>query len=71
MYLVHARPSLAEQRSGLDVLRHQFASHSRDLGPAVKDLQGQVLIGLDRLVWMAQTHTINNVTGTLRVLLYS
>lgn len=49
-YLIHAGPGLAEQGSGLDVLRYQFGSHGRDLGPAVEDLQGQVLIGLDGLI---------------------
>lgn len=49
-YLVHAGPGLAEQGSGLDVLRHQFRSHDREFGPAVEDLQGQVLVRLDGLV---------------------
>lgn len=49
-YLIHAGAGLAEQGSGLDVLRHQFGSHGRDLGPAVEDLQGQVLVGLDGMI---------------------
>lgn len=35
-YLIHAGAGLAEQGSGLNVLRHQFGPHGRDLGPAVE-----------------------------------
>lgn len=56
MYLVHARPSLAVQGSGLDVFWHKLASHNWDLRPAVQDLQGQVFIALHRLVCDMFTH---------------
>lgn len=56
-YLVQAGPRLVEQSSGFNVFWNQFAPHSRDLRPAVEDLQRQVLVGLHRLVWDRHTHT--------------
>lgn len=49
-YLVHAGSGLVEKSPGLNMFWYQLASHNWNLGPPVKDLQSQMLIGFYWLV---------------------